>query len=75
MCNNHRTSPFLTAVVTLLSVVLTASPCASHSLDPLLVKALLFSCPHLDPEVHHGLGVSEDMTGMQVQAHSLPLIV
>ncbi|KAK8381835.1 hypothetical protein O3P69_015097 [Scylla paramamosain] len=62
MSNNHRASANLTAVVTLLSLALIALPCASHSLDSILVKALHLSCPQLDPEVHHGLGVAEDIT-------------
>lgn len=64
MSDNHHASTSLTGVVTLLSLVVTALPCAGHSLDALLVKALHFSCPQLDPEVHHGLGVAVDKTGI-----------
>ncbi|KAG0715465.1 Dyslexia-associated protein KIAA0319-like protein [Chionoecetes opilio] len=49
--------------VVLLALVLAAVPCTSHSLDALLVKALHSTCPLLDPEVHHGRGVAENMSG------------
>ena len=55
---------FITTAVALLILVLVTSPCFSHTLDSLLVKALHSSCPELDSEVHHGLGVAKGVAGM-----------